>query len=304
MTRVSDTASHTTMLNNLNRSIARARDIQVQVSTGKVGLEYSTIGRDSSRLISLETERSRADQFVSTNRVVDLRLQKMESIVAQVTELASDVKQFLVNAAHGENASELDVQSRMEGFLQTVAGLLNSEQNGRTLFAGAATDTPPIDLSALPADGEFTGTADELYYKGDNQILRHRASETLSIDYGISASDAGFETLIRGLKIGETVDISDPNTARQRLDRALDLINESIERLPDVRGRIGGSRAILEQETARMQDFTLALDESIGDLENVDLTEAISRLGEEQAQLQAALAALSRLRQVTLTNFL
>ena len=53
-----------------------------------------------------------------------------------------------------------------------------------------------------------------------------------------------------------------------------------------------------------MKDFTLALDQSVGDLENIDFAEAISRLGEEQAQLQASMAALSRLRQVTLTNFL
>ena len=39
MSRVADTASHSTLLNNLNRSIERARDIQVQVSTGKVGLD-------------------------------------------------------------------------------------------------------------------------------------------------------------------------------------------------------------------------------------------------------------------------
>ena len=54
MSRVADTASHSTLLNNLNRSIERARDIQVQVSTGKVGQDYAAIGRDSKRLVSLE----------------------------------------------------------------------------------------------------------------------------------------------------------------------------------------------------------------------------------------------------------
>ena len=61
---------------------------------------------------------------------------------------------------------------------------------------------------------------------------------------------------------------------------------------------------MLEKETTRLEDFTLALDESVSDIENVDLAEAISRLSEEQAQMQAALAAMARLRQVTLTSFL
>lgn len=304
MTRVADTASHTTLLNNLNRSIERARDIQVQVSTGKVGQDYAAIGRDSKRLVSLEAERSRADHFIDSNRIVDLRLQKMESVVSQVTELATEVRTFLVNAGHFENAQELDVQGRMEGFLQTVSGLLNAEQNGRTLFAGGATDTPPVDLDQLPADGEFLDTADTFYYDGDTQVLNHRASDTLSVDYGATAADPAFENLIRALKIAETVDTSDPDATRQRLDRAMELVNGALDGLPDVRGRIGSARSILEQETNRMQDFTLALDQSVGDLENIDFAEAISRLGEEQAQLQASMAALSRLRQVTLTNFL
>lgn len=305
MTRVADTASHALMLSNLNRSLAATRDLQVQISTGKVGLEYAVIGRDSQRLVSMEAERVRTDKFVDNNRVLDLRLQKMETVVAQVTEIASDAKAFFVNAAHFRNASEVDLEGQTQGMLESIAGLLNSEHNGRSLFAGARTDAQPVDLSQLPADGDFgADTADTLYYSGDAQALRHRASDTLSIDYGVTAAESGFEKLIRGLKIAQTADVSDAEGAQQRIDRALDLINEAIDELPDIRGRIGGSRAVLEKETTRMEDFRLALDESVGDLENVDLAEAISRLSEEEAQMQAALAALARLRQTTLTQFL
>ncbi len=305
MTRVSDGASHAMMLTNLNRSLENTRNLQVQISTGKVGLNYTTLGRASQRLVSLEGERTRTDQFVETNRVVDLRLQKMEAIVAQVIELTSNAKQMLVNAGHFQNAGDMDLDGQMGSMLETVAGLLNADHNGRSLFAGARTDALPVDLSLLPADGEFLADkADSFYYNGDDQVLRHRASDTLSVDYGVTASESGFETLIRGLKIAQTIDTNDPDGARQRVDRALDLINEAMEKLPDVRGRIGGSRAILEKETTRMEDFRLALDESVGDLENVDLAEAISQLSQEEAQMQAALAALARVRQVTLTKFL
>lgn len=305
MTRVSDAASHSLMLASLNRSIEGARDLQVQISTGKVGDQYGDIGRDSQRLISLETERSRADQFVDNNQIVDLRLQKMESVVGQISELASDVKQFFVNAAHHQNAQELDLDGQIQHYLESMGGLLNSDHNGRSLFAGGRTDAAPVDIDNLPADGEFGAqTAADFYYGGDDQVLRHRASDTLSIDYGVTAADSGFEKLIRGLKIAQTADLSDPDGARQRVDRGLDLVNEAIDELADIRGRIGGSRAVLEKETIRMEDFRLALDENVSNIENVDLAEAISRLSEQEAQMQASLAALARLRQVTLTNFL
>ena len=66
MTRVADTASHALMLSNLNRSLESSRDLQVQISTGKVGLEYAVIGRDSQRLVSLEGERVRTGTRLST----------------------------------------------------------------------------------------------------------------------------------------------------------------------------------------------------------------------------------------------
>lgn len=305
MTRVSDAASHALMLTSLNRSIGGARDLQVQISSGKVGSQYADIGRDSQRLVSLEGERSRTAQFVANNKTVDLRLQQMETSVAQMTELASDARALFVNAGHHQNASDLDIAATVQHMLETVGGLLNTEQNGRSLFAGGLTDVTAVNLDNLPADGEFgADTADLTYYNGNDQVLRHRASDTLSIDYGVTAADPAFEKLIRGLKIAQTVDFSDPDGARQRIDRGLALVNEAIQDLPDVRGRIGGARAVLEKETTRMEDFQIALDESIGNIENVDLAEAISRLSEQEAQMQASLAALSRLRQVTLTNFL
>ena len=305
MTRVSDISSHALMLSSLNRSIDGARTLQVQISTGKVGSQYSDIGRDSQRLVSLEGERSRTSQFIQNNKTVDLRLQEMETVVAQMTELASDAKALFVNAAHHQNASDLDIQSSMRNMLESVGGLLNTEQNGRSLFSGGLTDVLAVNFDNLPADGEFgADTADLTYYNGDDQVLRHRASDTLSVDYGVTAADPAFEKLVRGLKIAQTVDFSDPEGARQRIDRGLELINEALQDLPDVRGRIGGARAVLEKETFRMEDFQIALDESIGNIENVDLAEAISRLSEQEAQMQASLAALSRLRQVSLANFL
>lgn len=305
MTRVSDVASHSLMLSSLNRSIEDSRTLQVQISTGKVGSQYAEIGRDSQRLVSLEAERVRADQFVSNNKIVDLRLQEMETVVAQATELASDVRALFINASHHENAADLDLPNTMRHMLETLGGLLNTEQNGRALFSGGLTDVAAVNFDNLPADGEFgADTADLTYYNGNDQILRHRASDTLSVDYGVTAADPAFEKLARGLKIAQTVDFDDPDGARQRVERALELINQAVQDLPDVRGRIGGARAVLEKETIRMEDFQVAMDESIGNIENVDLAEAISRLSEQEAQMQASLAALSRLRQVSLTNFL
>ena len=43
---------------------------------------------------------------------------------------------------------------------------------------------------------------------------------------------------------------------------------------------------------------------SIGDIENVDVTEAITRLTNEEVQLEASLLAVARLGNLSLINFL
>ena len=304
MTRVANLSAQNLSLSLLQQTQSRVMDAQVQISTGKKAERYAGIAQESGRLLSLKSEHARVTQFMAGNKVADMRLQKMETSVAGTMEVASKLRTLLVNATHDENASVLALGEEATAMLGQVGNYLNTQLDGRYLFAGGRTDTAPVDLSTLPADGIFTGAAADLYYRGDAERIAVRTGEASSLTYGVTADDPAFDTLFQALQIVATTDTSDPTTARARLEEALDLVNAAISAIPDVRSRIGSSRSTLELANAQHDEFLLYAEGAIGDIENVDVTEAITRLSGHQTTLEASYASLARLQSVSLLDYL
>lgn len=304
MTRVADLASHNLTLGYMRQTQARQLDAQLQISSGKTAQRYSGIANQSQKLVSLEAEHARTSRYVEGNQLVGQRLQKMESAVAAAGDLASDLRTLLVNATNASDAADVPLEEESERMMNQLAGLLNEKADGRHLFAGSRIDAAPVDISALPADGNFTGTADADYYRGDGARASVRASDQLTLTYGVTADEPGFEKLVRALQMVRTADHSDQAALSARLEKALGLAEEAVGEIPDIRSRIGVARNALEVETVRHEESLLYTEQSIGDIENVDVTEAITRLSAEQTTLQASYAALARLQSLSLTDYL
>jgi len=304
MTRVANLSAQNLSLSLLQQTQSRIMDAQVQVSTGKKAERYMGVAPDSARLLSLKSEHARVTQFVAGNKVADMRLQKMETSVAGAMDVATNLRTLLVNATQDENASSLALNEEGSAMLSQMANYLNTALDGRYLFAGSRTDAAPVDFSNLPADGVFTGTASELYYTGDNQPVTARTGESSSLSYGVTADEPGFDKLVQALQIVATIDTTDAAAARTRLNEALDLANEAISAIPDVRSRIGSNRSTLELANNQHDEFLLYAEGAVGDIENVDVTEAITRLSGHQATLEASYASLARLQSVSLVDYL
>jgi flagellar hook-associated protein 3 FlgL len=226
----------------------------------------------------------------------------MESNVAQINDIMGKFKTLLVSALNAPNATELDLNNQARQSLDQITGLMNARVDGRYIFSGGRTDVSPVDLTALPvsytvptADGDSS-----TYYQGDSQILGLRADDNLTVNYGVLASDTEFERAIRALDVVSKGAVTD----RTMLNHALDVVNQAVEGLPDVRTRIGLSRKTLETTNEKHNEFILFAEETISDIENVDVAETVTRINEAQTTLQASYLTVSRLSDVSLLNYL
>lgn len=302
MTRVATLAQFNSALFHLQKTQTNLNDLQIQISSGTKSQDYTSISRDSGRLVSMENTHVRVSQYIENNTLVERRLQTMETNLSQVQDIASSLKTLLVNALNSGNATELNLTAQGQGMLNQLAALLNVEQDGRFLFSGSRTDTAPVDLTGLPvsytvptADGDASG-----YYQGDSNNLTVRADDLFDVSYGVNAGQAPFERLIRAVDLI----IKSPPTDTAALNDALAAANEAIDTLPDVRTQIGNARKTLSETNGRHNEFLLYLEENVGDLQNTDVTESIAKLNENQVSLEAAYMTLTRLSNVSLLNFL
>jgi flagellar hook-associated protein 3 FlgL len=306
MTRVSDFAQNQLTLFYLSNTQQKLLNTQNQISTGKVADSFAGIGSDSSRLVSLQNAEARVNQYLNNAQIVDQRLTSMETDTSQLFTIASKFKTLLVNGLNADQSSDLNLGQQAQDLLNQVQGLLNSQLDGRYLFSGSATDTSPVDVNAagFAAPGSvYPGPPDTGYYQGNNTTLSARVDDNYDLKYGITADSSGFEELIRSLRLATTANLGPPQD-QNRLEESLRVVNQAIQDIPDITSQIGSARAAIQDITAKHTDFKQFADQAIGDISNVDVTQAVSILSENQTTLQASYQVVARLSQLNLAHFL
>lgn len=304
MTRVATLASHEMSLALIQSAQGRIQENQLQIGSGKKAQRFDGIARDAGLVVNLEASHKQTQQFISNNDRIDQRLQTMETNVASVFDVAMNFRVLLVNALNEFTLDQVNLNQQAKDLLAQVSGLLNQKEDGRYLFAGSMTGTQPVDITALPANGVFGLAASTYYYQGDSMKLTLRADDDVDIEYGVTADESGFSDLIQALQIAATTDVTNATSARVRLDDALRLTNLAVDSVPDIRSGIGSARANLESLNEKHRDFLLYTEQSIGDMENVDITKAVTRMTGDQTLLEASFAALARVRSISLLQFL
>lgn len=302
MTRIANLAqSHRNLAHILNAQ-ERINMAQLQVSSGRKSERYSGISTDTRQLVNAEMANARASQFIKNNDTIDRRLSTMESNVSQIFEVLTEYKTLLVNALNANNSADLALTTQAQAMLDQVGALLNVEEDGRYLFSGSRTRTAPVLQSGLPgvytvptADGDANG-----YYQGDTVNFSVRADNSFDLQYGVNAGEQAFERTIRALHM--TV-IGTPGS-RTEMEDALKVAGEAIDSMADVRTRIGATRATLERVNRSHEDFMLYSEKTISDIENVDITETITRMNADQTSVEASFMTIARLSQLNLTKYL
>lgn len=166
MTRVATFAIQQLSLSQTLETQKQLVDSQIKVSSGKVSTNFLGVATDARRLVNLEGTITATTGYNKNIDLVERRLAATEAKVSGAFDLASDFRELLVSALSANNASDLGLNQKASDMIETLAGMINVKQDDRYLFAGAQTDTQPIDLSNLLATtpplvnaAEFTGAA-------------------------------------------------------------------------------------------------------------------------------------------------
>jgi flagellin-like hook-associated protein FlgL len=181
--RVGTYSQHSYLVDQLMTLNKRLTNTQTQVNTGKKSQTYSGIHTDAYRLVSMENEASRLSQFQKTNGIAKSRLEVMNASMEAIDTSARSFKGSLSLFAQSTLTPPLDsstlsklndIQDRAFAALKDMQAFLNVDYDGRYLFAGGKTDTPPV---AFPYSNlkEFQDV-----YDGVN--LRYPQSRTAALD--------------------------------------------------------------------------------------------------------------------------
>ncbi|MCP4394136.1 MAG: hypothetical protein GY804_07750 [Alphaproteobacteria bacterium] len=199
----------------------------------------------------------------------------------------------------------------VEGVTVDVAGKVSLVVGAEDL-GGGPWSYAASDIHKISADS---------YYQGDHLQISHKANEDRTIEVGINAEETAFEKAIRAMGIlaqEGLVDPADPTEAGRRVQLALDLLNDASDGT-----RNGTSMAVEERGDIQSLQFSVTskydalegivasqkvqinyLDNRIGDIEHVNLTETAIKLQDSLTSLQIAYATLSKVNELSLINYI
>lgn len=298
LNRIGDFAQSERMTSQLLLTQTRTRIAQGQISSGKQSDRFLDLAPDVEQLIDSKLLRSQNQQFQKNITVTDKKLVSMESAVAGLVELATRARTLALQRINDPNTFPGMMAGEFEALLDQSVANLNDSVEGRFLFGGSQTARQPVVLDA--AFVTF-GTADTTYYQGDALTLTTRVDIDVEVEISMSADREGFQELIGGLRGLINGDILDDEPV---LENSLGLINDSIGRMADYQAELGVRQNELERIDLSHTDAELYLDNRISEIEDVDITEAITRLSRDQILLESAMATIGRLSRMTLAEYL
>ena len=174
-------------------------------------------------------------------------------------------------------------------------------------------------VQSFAASGNISATP---YYSGDSSSTSHRTSELRSFDTGLTGIDPAFEKAIRAMKIilqGEFGSDGGLDENPERIAQAQYLLESSLEltvsgtppfgteltsNIQQLQQNNGFNQVLLNDQNDLHKDFLGFIDSAVADIENSDPLEVITRLLDDSRALEASYQTFSRIRQLSLVNFL
>ena len=301
--RVATFATSGRMLEAALRTQAKTVELEIQEASGAVSTDYGGLGADARKLVSLEVSVARAQSYADAASSAGDRIEVMYSACSSMTELLTELRAQLISATENVDDTGVGLTDTAAELLQEFAAQLNTQYEGRYLFAGSRTDVLPVvvDSATYPA-ATSPSSADTSYYQGDSTVAAVRVSADQMIDYGVTADDPAFEQSLRALNLVANVSTSPLDTAA--LDEALELVTDAVDAVLAVQAGLSVDADAMERAVANQEEYVDFASALVGDLNAVDVAAVAAALATYQAQLEASYSAIAKIQGLSLLDYL
>jgi len=291
-------------LGNVQGSLAKTQE---QLSTGKQITKPSDEPDKASTVTRLESEMARQKSYQETLTTVQTRLTSQETSLRNVSDVLIRIKELTVQAANDtvSSADRKAIGLEIIGLRDQLLSQANAQDtNGNFLFAGSRSTQAPY---ALDANGHIT-------YQGDQSRMKVQVGDNRRMNANTPGSDV-FLRVVRddgkgnqvGVNFFEALkDLSDAitNGSPKDMDRGLGEIDILQQGISNATAQIGSDMSVVDMQNSVLDETTLRLKSTLSDVQDLDYTEAITRMNKDQLALEAAQSTFAKIAKLTLFNYI
>jgi len=272
-------------LSNITEGMFRANET---VSSGKriINLSDDPVGLTQS--LNIKSTLSNIDQLGRNINIGTSWLNASESALASVQDLISDAKTLAVQMSTATTSSSVRTASAtaVQNIMEEIIGLANTQVTGRYIFAGSKTDS-----AAFLSDGTYDGDASAFQ-------IRIGKGETLTV--GKDGNEVFGNMLATLTEFKTALEADDLDGIRMSMDDLDDYFNQLSNTISDLGAKI--NRMEIRQNI--LEQLKITSTTRLSEIEDADLTEAITDLSEKELAYKAALASSAKVMELSLVDYL
>lgn len=318
-------------LKNLNATLV---DLQRQIASRKKNETLAGFGLDANAVLRDRTSKNRVDSYLANIDTVSTRINAMNAAMQSARDAVLQVIDGITTAVRDSSADVDALAGLAKNALNFIHDLANTQIDGRYLFAGTNTTSPPsVDKSTMNANFQteindwLNGTITTAQLQanvaaftttdlGLDPSLSTAGSVTIRIDdateldYTVLADQGGFQEMIRALGLMANMQAPGPGDTPTDgdvgdiLQTVLKTARAGIAQLDSSATNLGLNFNLIKEVQATHERDSAVYEGLIGDAEDADTTEVVTQIQLLQTQLQASYEVTNIVNQLSLINFL
>jgi flagellar hook-associated protein 3 FlgL len=300
--RIASKTLYDRMVGSLGSAYSDMFKAQQVASSGK---KINKLSDDPVSLVSVLDMRAALSNLDQMNNNVSMGkswLTSSETALTQVNDILSKTKELTVQMSSStEGAPErANAVSLVDGYLNQIISLANSQSGGRYLFGGLNTEERPFETTTNASGTQVVN------YNGDGTPFSIKISNDSSVAIGKSGADIFgenwddsniFKSLIDLKTALQSNDVSGIQHVMGNLDNHMLKVNAEIS-------DIGGKATRMNVRENVIADLKLNYTNRKSELEDADISEALINLNSKQLAYNAALTASSKVMGMSLVDYL
>lgn len=318
--RVATSTAYSQGVTSMNTQNFKLNKTLLQLSTGKRIVTPADDPAGAARVLGLNQAKSRTVQYQDNINTLKSSLQIEETALDGIVNTLQRVRELTIQANNDtyDASQRADISLEIQEHFESITAFANTTNgNGEFLFGG-------FDNRNIP----FENVAGVVNYYGDQgqQLLQVSATRQ------VASGDNGFDTFMNikgdngsnpanGIPMSVFAMVKELQLALENNDgvinnvvgaesfhattsRAIGNIDSALGHIADAQATIGARLNATESQESVNEDYLVQLDTTLSETQDLDYTEAVSRLEQEQIGLQASQQAFTRIQGLSLFNFL
>ncbi len=305
--RISTAGGYSAILANLMAAENRQTDAENRVSTQKNGVDLKAYANQVETLTAMQAVDARITNYQTQNGQIAAKLTIQDQGLSAIAGSATGVRQAIADALASGNADAL-MQS-VQGQFQTAVSGLNTQYDGKYVFAGGQINTPPFSANQLST--LTSGPAIASFFQNDNLQVQAKLDDNTPVATGQLASNLATPMMtefqaLQAFDQGAGGPLSGPLTAAQTafLTTQMQTWAGIATNLTTQTAQNGMVQKQVDDVASGLTTQHNSLASMMGNITDADMAKAATDLASAQLAVQATAKVLAGLQSDSLLTIL